>query len=131
MSTNQRVGYAFGGVYLLVGLIGFAVTGGVGLAATEGGKILGLFEVNPLHNIVHLAIGAALVAAAAKGAAAARGINMTVGATYLVVAALGLVIGSTDLNILALNGADHLLHLASGVLLVAVARAEVRRPVAA
>jgi hypothetical protein len=131
MELNRRVGYVFGAVYLLVGLIGFAVTSGVGFVDTEGGRILGIFEVNPLHNIVHLAIGAALAGAAAKGAAAARGVNMAVGATYLLVAVLGLIIGGTSANILALNVPDHFLHLASGILLVAVARSRAGSPATA
>ena len=131
MSLNQRVGYTFGAVYLLVGLIGFLVTPGVGFVETEGGRILGIFEVNPLHNIVHLAIGAALAFAASKGAAASRGVNMAVGATYLLVAVLGLVIGGTSANILALNTADHVLHLASGILLVVVARNRAESPATA
>ena len=30
----------------------------------DGGKLLGLFQVNVAHNLVHLALGAALTAAA-------------------------------------------------------------------
>ncbi len=32
-SVAQTIGYLFGATYLLVGLLGFAVTGGVGFAA--------------------------------------------------------------------------------------------------
>ena len=62
-SPNRLVATIFGAVYILVGLLGFAVTGGVGFIATEGGLLLGIFEVNPLHNIAHLLIGAALLIA--------------------------------------------------------------------
>ena len=54
---GEIVTAVLGAVYLLVGVAGFFVTGGVGVADTEGGKLLGLFEVNPLHNVVHLSIG--------------------------------------------------------------------------
>src|SRR3712207_8517045 len=37
-----------------------------GFAASQGPKLI-LFEINPLHNIVHLAIGGALLAAARAG----------------------------------------------------------------
>jgi uncharacterized protein DUF4383 len=60
---GELVTAVLGAVYLVVGVAGFFVTGGVGVADTEGSKLLGLFEVNPLHNVVHLAIGAALVVA--------------------------------------------------------------------
>lgn len=44
-SPNRIVATVFGAVYLLVGLLGFAVTGGVGFIATEGGLLLGIFAV--------------------------------------------------------------------------------------
>lgn len=71
-SPNRLVATVFGAVYLLVGLLGFAVTGGVGFLATDGGLLLGIFAVNPLHNIAHLLIGAALLIA---GLSNARGEN--------------------------------------------------------
>ena len=40
-SPNRIVATVFGAVYVLVGLLGFAVTGGVGFIATEGGLLLG------------------------------------------------------------------------------------------
>jgi hypothetical protein len=119
-SPNRIVATIFGAVYLLVGLLGFAATGGVGFIATEGGLLLGIFEVNPLHNIAHLLIGAALLVAGLANARAAKGVNITVGAVYLLLGIVGFFIGSPDnaLNILALNVPDHFLHLASAVVLL-------------
>ncbi len=116
-SANRLVGTVFGVVYLLVGIAGFFVTSGAGFAGTEGGTLI-VFEVNPLHNIVHLAIGAVLVAAAASSTRAAKAANSTVGATYLLVGLLGLFLVGSGANILALNGADNVLHFASAVLLL-------------
>ena len=118
-SPNRLLGAVFGAVYLLVGLAGFAVTGGVGFAATEG-KSLILFDVNPLHNIVHLLIGALLLFGAVRGVATAKGVNTLVGAVYLLVGLLGLFLLDSSANILALNGADNVLHLASAILLLGV-----------
>ena len=118
-SVNQLLGLGFGAVYLLVGVIGFAVSG-TGVADPEGGKILGLFEVNVLHNVVHLAIGALLVLGARRGPRPARGVNTLVGAVYLLVGVLGLFVLESSLNILALNTADNLLHFASAALLLGV-----------
>jgi hypothetical protein len=121
MSTpNKLVGTVFGAVYLLVGLLGFLVSSN-GFAATTGGKLLGIFQVNPLHNIVHLLIGALLVYGGtrlAEGGAAA--INTVVGAVYLVVGVIGLFILSSSANILALDAADNGLHFASAVVLLGV-----------
>ena len=118
-SPNRTLGTVFGVVYLLVGLAGFAVTGGVGFASTEGNPLI-VFEVNPLHNVVHLAIGAALLIAARRSVTAARTMNVTVGAVYLLVGILGLFLIGSGANILALNGADNVLHLASALLLLGV-----------
>jgi hypothetical protein len=125
-STNVLVGYVLGAVYLLVGLVGFAVTSGVGFAATDGKSLLG-FELNPLHNLVHLAVGAALVLAARQGQAASRAVNTAVGGVYLLVGVLGLFILGSSANILALNSADNGLHLVSAIALLAVGLGTDRR----
>ena len=119
-SPNRLLGTIFGAVYLLVGLLGFAVTGGIGFLATKGGLLLGIFEVNPLHNIAHLLIGAALLIAGLSSVAAAKGVNTTVGAVYLLLGIVGFFLVGTNLNILALNTADHFLHLASAIVLLGV-----------
>ena len=116
---NVLVGGAFGVVYLLVGLLGFTVSG-YGFADTDGGKLLGLFMVNPLHNIAHLLIGALLVLAATRGELPSSRMNTLVGGLYLVLGVLGLFILSNDVNILALNAADNALHFASAAVLLAV-----------
>ncbi|MBQ9918245.1 DUF4383 domain-containing protein [Microbacterium proteolyticum] len=118
-SPNRIVATVFGAVYLLVGLLGFAVTGGVGFISNEGGLLLGIFEVNPLHNIAHLLIGAALLIAGLANARAAKGVNTTVGAVYLLLGIVGFFL-TGPANILALNVPDHFLHLASAVVLLGV-----------
>ncbi|WP_225752981.1 DUF4383 domain-containing protein [Actinotalea sp. Marseille-Q4924] len=118
-SPNRLVAGVFGVVYLLVGAAGFVVTTGVDLAATDGATLI-LFEVNPLHNVVHLAIGAALLASSVRSAAAATVANTVVGAVYLVVGLVGLFLIGSGANILALNGADNVLHMASALLLLGV-----------
>ena len=119
-SPNRIVATIFGAVYILVGLLGFAFTGGVGFIATEGGLLLGIFEVNPLHNIAHLLIGAALLIAGLSSVSAAKGVNVTIGAVYLLLGIVGFFIAESALNILALNTADHFLHLASALVLLGV-----------
>jgi hypothetical protein len=119
-SPNRLVATIFGAVYILVGLLGFAVTGGVGFLATEGGLLLGIFMVNPLHNIAHLLIGAALLIAGLVSARAAKTVNITIGATYLLLGIVGFFLVGTALNILALNTFDHFLHLASAIVLLGV-----------
>jgi len=119
-SPNRLVATIFGAVYLLVGLLGFAFTGGVGFVATKGGLILGIFEVNPLHNIAHLLIGAALLIAGLTRLSAAKAVNTTVGAVYLLLGIVGFFLVGTGANILALNTPDHFLHLVSAIVLLGV-----------
>jgi hypothetical protein len=81
-----------------------------------GGQLLGLFQVNLLHNLVHIAVGAAMIAAAIAGVRAAKTANIGIGAVYLVLAIAGLaILGDNPLNIIALNGADNALHLVLGL----------------
>ena len=53
-STKLRLG--FGVVYLLVGMVGFLVTG----TGSEG-MLLGFIHINVLDNILHLGLGAAIL----------------------------------------------------------------------
>lgn len=116
----QLFALAFGGIYVLVGLVGFAVTGFGNFASDTSTRLL-IFDINPLHNLVHLAIGAALLFGASRAVTASR-VNLTIGAAYLAVAAVGL---TGALGFLSINSGavpDFFLHLASGVALVAFAR---------
>jgi hypothetical protein len=117
-SVNRTVGYIVGAIFLLLGILGWFVSGGHGFADRDGGSLLG-FQVNPLHNIVHLLVGVVLLLGARSGVAAARAANTAVGAVYLVVGVVGLFILNSSANILALNGADNGLHLVSGIVLLA------------
>ncbi|WP_431804378.1 DUF4383 domain-containing protein [Microbacterium sp. bgisy203] len=119
-SPNRLVATIFGAVYVLVGLLGFAVTGGVGFLATEGGLLLGIFAVNPLHNIAHLLIGGALLIAGLTSVRAAKIVNIVVGAAYLLLGIVGFFLVGTSANFLALNVPDHFLHLGSAIVLLAV-----------
>ena len=119
-SINRIVGVVFGAVYLLVGLLGFAVTGGVSFFATSGGLLLGIFEVNPFHNVAHLLIGAALLIAGLASTRAAKGTNITIGAAYLLLGIVGFFLTGTMANVLALNTFDLFLHLASALVLLGV-----------
>lgn len=125
MSRNRLVAYVVGAVYLLVGLVGFAVSSDFVNKNTDK-RLLGIFEINGLHNVVHLAIGIALLAAARAGYRAARSANMAVGGVYLLLGIIGLFIANntSSANILSLNGNDNVLHLGSALVLLAVAMGE-------
>jgi hypothetical protein len=127
----QWLTLAVGVVFTLVGVAGFAVTGFDGFAEPDGALLFGIFEVNPLHNLVHLLIGLAGVAlwsdlqrARVYGWLLAIGY----GATFV----YGLVVAGTDdaANVLALNEADNWLHAVSALAGVAIALWPARRPAA-
>ena len=117
----QLLALAIGIVYLAVGILGFFVTGFSGFAAPEGDLLLGIFEVNPLHNIVHLIIGAAGIALwGTLAGARTYGWLLAIGygATFL----FGLVaVGNDSINFLALNQADNILHIVSALAGLAIA----------
>ncbi len=116
-SVNSTIAAVFGAVYTLVGIAGFFVSDT--FAGTRDNDLLG-FQVNNLHNIVHLLIGLALLGASRR-TGTARSANLAIGVTYLALAVLGPFIQDTEANIVALNSPDHFLHAASGLLLTAVA----------
>ncbi len=74
-SVNKLVGVVFGAVYVLVGLLGFTVSGGSSFAGIDGGLLLGIFMVNPLHNIAHILVGALLLAGGMGTVRAAKSVN--------------------------------------------------------
>jgi hypothetical protein len=76
-SVNSTVAAVFGAVYTLVGIAGFFVS--ETFAATDDNTLLG-FEVNHLHNIVHLLIGLALLGASRRTETARR-LNLLIGGT--------------------------------------------------
>jgi cyanate permease len=118
-SINSTVAMVFGAIFALMGLAGFLVSST--FAETDDNTLLG-FEVNHLHNVVHLLIGVVLIAASRK-TATARTANLGIGIAYLGLAVLGPFITGTEANILALNSPDHVLHLLSGLVLTAVGAA--------
>lgn len=126
-SPNRLLGVVFGAVYILVGILGFTVTSGVGFFATQGGLLLGIFEVNIFHNVAHLLIGAALLLAGLSTVRAAKTVNSVVGAAYLLLGLAGLALVGSAINVLALNSADNVLHFGSAVVLLAVGLGADRR----
>jgi hypothetical protein len=96
----------FGAVFLLIGVLGFVP------ALTPNGDLLGLFRVNTLHNIVHLASGVVALLAGFYNERAAKMYFQVFGVVYGLVAILGFVYGSKDiLGLVASNLPDTLLHV--------------------
>jgi hypothetical protein len=113
-TASQKIVLVLGVVFTLVGLAGFAVTGFDGFAAHDTGETLLGFELNPLHNIVHLVLGlGALLAWRRHDTARTYGWLLFAG--YGAVFVYGLLAGGSDADILSINAADNGLHLATAL----------------
>ena len=100
----QTLAWVFGAVLTLVGVLGFVP------GITTDGMLLGIFEVDGLHNIIHLLTGLAALAAA-WGMYSTRMFFQAFGVVYAIVAVVGLLQGDTVLGLITTNMADHVLHL--------------------
>ena len=104
-----------GVVLTLVGILGFVP----GLA--PNGNLLGIFAINPAHNVVHLLSGlVGLAAAYAMNGAYARWYALVFGIVYALVTVIGFIQATTVLGIIPINLADNLLHTAIAVVSLAV-----------
>jgi len=134
MSTNDRTGVdtdrgktvrtaamAVGAVFLLVGILGFipGITTDYSSMSFAGhssdAKLLGIFQVSILHNIVHLLFGVVGLALARRTESA---ISYLIGGgvIYLVLWIYGLVTGdSSSANFVPVNTADDWLHFVLGL----------------
>jgi hypothetical protein len=109
----------FGAVLLLVGLVGFAADAGFDTGTDiDGDKLLGIFEVSGIHNLVHIASGAVLLAASPKRASA-RLVAIAFGVVYLLVTIIGFIQGDNVVGLIPVNSADNFLHLAISLLGIA------------
>ncbi|MBA2580400.1 MAG: DUF4383 domain-containing protein [Thermoleophilaceae bacterium] len=107
----QLYSLVFGATLLVAGIAGFLVDSSFGpLGSDVEGSNLILFEVNGIHNIVHLASGA-LGLALWRNPASARLFALGFGAVYLLVTVLGFAMGTNVLGIIPINAADNVLHL--------------------
>jgi hypothetical protein len=116
---------AAGAVFLLVGVLGFipGITTNYDTMQFAGhaseARLLGIFQVSILHNIVHILFGVAGLALA-RQASTARAYLIGGGAIYLVLWLYGLVVGQdTAANFVPVNTADDWLHFILGVGMIA------------
>jgi uncharacterized protein DUF4383 len=133
----QLAAGAVGAVFLLVGIAGFipGLTTHYSDMSFAGhdsmAKLLGLFMVSVLHNIVHLLFGVAGLALA-RTARNARLYLIVGGAIYLALWVYGLLVDETSsANFVPVNTADNWLHLGLGAGMVGLGLALGQRVAAA
>lgn len=115
-TLEQNASMVLGSIYIVAGIIGFIVTGFANITEMTDKSILGLFLVNPYHNIVHIGIGAFwMLGAFALTAAGNEGLNIAIGGIYTLATVIGFM---GYLNLLAIPGGpvgDNWLHLATAL----------------
>src|SRR5438105_10295811 len=113
-SAVQMAALIFGAIYLAVGVLGFLPFLGGSFTLTNT-KLLGLFNINLLHNLVHVVIGIAGLAAGAS-LANSRMFCQVFGVILLLLGVLGVFIAN-PLRLLYIGGLDIALHLVTGAVL--------------
>ena len=126
-ATNlQKAATVVAATFLLVGVLGFipGITTHYGDMTFAGhdsdAKLLGIFEVSVLHNIVHLLFGIVGLALARRWDGA-RSYLIGGGVIYLVLWLYGLLIDrNSGANFVPVNNADNWLHFVLGVGMIAL-----------
>ncbi|MGN6188031.1 MAG: DUF4383 domain-containing protein [Conexibacter sp.] len=137
LAPIQTVARLVGIVFLVVGIAGFIpgitthLYGGLDFAGHDGNaKLLGIFEVSVLHNLVHLLYGVAGIALS-RTWPGARAFLVGGGAIYLVLWLYGLIIDrDSGANFVPVNSADSWLHflLGAGMLALGLVLGRERTP---
>lgn len=122
--TARNFALVFGIAYIAAGVLGFVPAlvspppgdaPGVGVTSFYG-YLLGLFPVNLMHNLVHLAIGAwGLAAARSTSGARTYGKGLTI--IYGILAVMGLIPAlNTVFGLVPIHGHDVWLHAGTAII---------------
>jgi hypothetical protein len=129
MAWPQALALVFGAVYLIVGIIGFFWTGLDNFAGnSQHEMLLGLFMINPLHNIAHVLVGVVGLALS-RTLAGARTYGWLLAVLYAALFVYGLIAVGKSWDFLNINGADNVLHIATAIVGVVIATGPVRTAV--
>ena len=116
-SPAQVFALVIGATLTIGGIVGFFYSASFGTGdGTEREALLGVFDVNGWHNLVHIASGAiGLLVAGSYGGSRVYALGF--GAIYLAVALLGFLAGDGEevFNIIPVNTEDNFLHLLIGL----------------
>jgi uncharacterized protein DUF4383 len=111
-TIDQKYSLLLGIVALLLGVLGFILTGFTNFTEMTNHSILGLFQTNGFHNLVYLILGLLwLMGAFALTPPGNQGLNIAIGGALLLVAVLGFLGYWSLLSIPAGMNGDNLLDL--------------------
>jgi len=113
----QLYSLLFGVTLLVVGIVGFFVNSSFDTGSNLSGDNLIVFKVNGWHNIVHILSGLVGIALS-RTPAGGRTFALGFGVVYGIVTIWGFV-DKSILNLIPVNGADNVLHLAIAALGIA------------
>ena len=101
----KTIMYVVGVAFIVLGLLGFV-----------NDPVLGIFDVDALNNIIHLATGILSLIFASQGESQARMFALVLGIVYVLVTILGFMAGEGKiLGLITTNSADNYLHLVLAV----------------
>jgi hypothetical protein len=134
-SPLQLAATAVAATFVLVGILGFIpgitthYSDMTGAGHNSMAKLLGIFNVSVLHNVVHLLFGIVGLALA-RTANGAKNYLIGGGVIYLVLWIYGLLIDkNSNANFVPVNTADNWLHFVLGAAMIALGVALGRRVV--
>jgi uncharacterized protein YacL len=106
----KKAATVVGAVFLLIGILGFVP--GVTMESDGVKKLLGLFQVDATHNLIHILSGLAFLAAAQKERWARLAFQVF-GVVYALVTLIGFMVGEggSVLGLFHVNLFDNILHL--------------------
>lgn len=111
--TSKNVSIVFGVAFLAAGVLGFVPNP---LVSANG-----LFEVNLMHNLVHILTGGVFLVGGLGSERVAQTTLRGIGVAYVAVAVLGFLIeGNMLLGLVHINEADKWLHVGLALVIVAL-----------
>lgn len=118
-SIPQRFALVAGAIYVVIGLIGFFITGFDNFTEPTHEAMFGI-HLTPFHNLAHVGIGALwLIAALTLTRPGAEGVCFAIGGFYLLAAILGYTGNLSLLGIVDPLDPANFFHAATGLISVA------------
>jgi len=101
----KNLALILGGILVILGIGGF-----VPVMTTDSGLIFGIFQIDTVHNLIHLTAGLFAIAAAVEEKYSVLFFQVF-GVVLLAITVIGFAQGDTVLGIAKTNGASNVLHL--------------------
>jgi hypothetical protein len=118
-TTLQKLAGVFGVIFIVVALLGFITPGGMAMSMSQDtGLLLGTFQVNLLHNIVHLLFGAWGLAAS-RSWGGSKSYFTIAGAIYAVLTCVGFL-SPSGFGLVPLGGNDIWLHAVLAIAMLGI-----------